>query len=71
MLVAFIALGALWEFYRIAEKTGHPVSKSVGILFGGLVLGDAAILWGPVRFMIGAGPGRDHGARARRAAGSP
>ena len=55
VLVAFIALGALWEFYRIAEKTGHPVSKSVGILYGGLVLGDAAILWGPIRFMTRSG----------------
>jgi phosphatidate cytidylyltransferase len=53
--VAFIALGALWEFYRLAEKTGHPVAKTAGILFGGLVLGDAAILWGPIRFMTGAG----------------
>ncbi len=55
MLVAFIALGALWEFYRIAEKTGHPVAKSVGILYGGLVLGDAAILWGPLRFLTPSG----------------
>ncbi len=55
VLVAFISLGALWEFYRIAEKTGLPVSKSVGIVFGGLVLGDAAILWGPIRFLTKSG----------------
>ncbi|MGH9399539.1 MAG: phosphatidate cytidylyltransferase, partial [Thermoanaerobaculia bacterium] len=36
VLVAGIALCALWEFYRLAEKTGHPVSKTVGML-GGLV----------------------------------
>ena len=30
VLVAAIALGAVWEFYRIAEKTGHPVAKTVG-----------------------------------------
>lgn len=49
-LVAAIALGALWEFYRIAEKTGHPVAKSVGLAAGALVLGGAALLWGPIRF---------------------
>ena len=25
-----VALAALWEFYRIAEKSGHPASKTVG-----------------------------------------
>jgi len=50
VLVAAIALAALWEFYRLAEKTGHPVAKTLGILLGGVVLGTAAILWGPVRF---------------------
>jgi CDP-diglyceride synthetase len=49
-LVALVALGALWEFYRIAEKTGHPVAKSVGLAAGALVLGGAALLWGPMRF---------------------
>lgn len=48
--MAFVALGALWEFYRLAERTGHPAAKTVGIVFGGLVLGNAAILWGPIRF---------------------
>lgn len=55
MLVAFVALGALWEFYRMAEKTGHPVAKTVGIVFGGLVLGNAALLWGPIRFETASG----------------
>jgi len=50
LLVAMVALGALWEFYRLAEKTGHPVAKSLGILLGGIVLGTACIFWGPVRF---------------------
>lgn len=35
VLVAAVALAALWEFYRIAEKTGLPVAKTVG-LAGGL-----------------------------------
>jgi phosphatidate cytidylyltransferase len=37
-LVAAVALGALWEFYRLAEKTGLPVAKTVGILFGAALL---------------------------------
>ncbi len=49
-LVAAIALGAVWEFYRIAEKTGHPVAKTVGIAASALLLGGAALLWGPLRF---------------------
>jgi phosphatidate cytidylyltransferase len=36
-LVGAIALAALWEFYRLAEKTGHPVAKTVG-LAGGLLV---------------------------------
>jgi len=36
-LVAAVALAALWEFYRLAEKTGHPVAKSVGVVGGLLV----------------------------------
>ncbi len=36
-LVGAIALAALWEFYRIAEKTGHPVAKTVGMAGGVLV----------------------------------
>ena len=54
-LAAFVALGALWEFYRIAEKTGHPVAKTAGIVLGSLVLGNAAILWGPIRFQTVSG----------------
>lgn len=50
VLVAVIALGALWEFYRIAEKSGHPVAKTVGLAMAALVLGGAALLWGPVHF---------------------
>ncbi len=55
VLAAAVALGALWEFYRMAEKAGHPVAKTVGIVYGGLVLGDAAILWSPIRFLTPAG----------------
>src|SRR4029077_5345265 len=45
-LGALIALAAVWEFYRMAEKTGHPVSKTIGIAAAALVLGGAALLWG-------------------------
>jgi len=55
MLAAFVALGALWEFYRIAEKAGHPVAKMIGIALGAVVLGNAAVLWGPIRFQIRSG----------------
>lgn len=55
LLAAAVALGALWEFYRMAEKAAHPVAKTLGIVFGGLVLGDAAILWSPIRFLTPAG----------------
>ena len=34
LLVAAVSLAALWEFYRLAEKTGHPVAKTVGMLGG-------------------------------------
>ena len=49
-LAAVVALGAVWEFYRIAEKTGHPVAKTVGLAAAALLLGGAALLWGPFRF---------------------
>ena len=55
LLAAVVALGALWEFYRMAEKAAHPVAKTLGIVCGGLVLGDAAILWSPFRFLTPAG----------------
>jgi phosphatidate cytidylyltransferase len=55
VLVAVVALGALWEFYRMAEKTGHPVAKTLGIVYGGLVLGGAAVLWGPIHFETASG----------------
>lgn len=42
LLVAAIGLATLWEFYRIAEKTGLPVARNVGILAGAAVLGAAA-----------------------------
>jgi phosphatidate cytidylyltransferase len=41
LLVGAVSLAALWEFYRLAEKTGHPVAKTVG-LAGGLLLFAAA-----------------------------
>ena len=55
VLVAVLTLGAVWEFYRIAERTGHPVAKTVGVAASALVLGGAALLWGPVHFETGSG----------------
>jgi phosphatidate cytidylyltransferase len=54
-LVAFVALAALWEFYRMAEKAGHAVAKTLGIVYGGLVLGAAAVLWGPIHLVTRSG----------------
>jgi phosphatidate cytidylyltransferase len=54
-LVALVALGAVWEFYRLAEKTGHPVAKTVGLAVSALLLSGAALLWGPFRFETPAG----------------
>jgi len=48
--MAVVALAAVWEFYRMAEKTGHPVAKTIGMAAAALVLGGAALLWGPIRF---------------------
>jgi phosphatidate cytidylyltransferase len=45
LLVAAVALGALWEFYRLAEKTGMPVAKTVGIIFGAATLLGWSGLW--------------------------
>jgi phosphatidate cytidylyltransferase len=46
LLVAAVALAALWEFYRLAEKTGIPVAKTVGMVFGAATLLGWADLWG-------------------------
>lgn len=45
-LVAAVALAALYEFLRLAEKTGHPVSKTVGIGGGAAVLLGWTAVWG-------------------------
>jgi phosphatidate cytidylyltransferase len=45
LLVAAIGLAALWEFYRLAERTGMPVAKTVGIAFGAAVLIGWSRLW--------------------------
>ena len=42
-LVAAVGLAALWEFYRLAEKTGHPVAKTVGMAAGALILLASAV----------------------------
>jgi phosphatidate cytidylyltransferase len=54
-LVAIVALAAVWEFYRIAEKTGHPVAKTVGLAAAALLLAGAALLWGSFHFETPAG----------------
>lgn len=46
LLVAAVALAALWEFYRIAEKTGLPVAKTVGLVIGAAILLWWAAFWG-------------------------
>jgi phosphatidate cytidylyltransferase len=45
LLVAAVALAALWEFYRIAEKSGHPASKTVGVVGGAFVSLGVPLLW--------------------------
>jgi len=45
LLVAAVALAALWEFYRLAEKTGMPVAKTVGMIFGAATLVGWSGLW--------------------------
>ena len=45
LLVAAVALAALWEFYRLAEKTGHPVAKTVGMAAGALILLASAVIF--------------------------
>ena len=44
-VAAAIALAALWEFYRLAEKTGMPPAKTVGMLAGAAVFLGAPLLW--------------------------
>src|SRR5437867_228630 len=46
LLVAAVTLGALWEFYRLAEKAGLPVVKTVGMIFGAVFLLGWAAFWG-------------------------
>ncbi len=43
LLVVAIGLAALWEFYRLAEKTGHRIAKTIGIGAGALLLLGAAL----------------------------
>jgi phosphatidate cytidylyltransferase len=38
LLACAVALAALWEFYRLAEKSGHPVAKTVGMVLGANIL---------------------------------
>lgn len=38
LLVSAITLGALWEFYRLAEKIGLSVAKTVGMVGGAALL---------------------------------
>ena len=45
LLVAAVTLAALWEFFRLAEKTAHPVAKTVGMAAGALVLLFFSVFW--------------------------
>jgi phosphatidate cytidylyltransferase len=44
ILVLGVALCALWEFYRLAEKTGLPAAKTLGIAAGFLTVMGAPLL---------------------------
>ncbi|HEU5248571.1 MAG TPA: phosphatidate cytidylyltransferase [Thermoanaerobaculia bacterium] len=46
LLVAAITLAALWEFYRLAEKSGFAVAKTVGMIGGATLLIWWASFWG-------------------------
>jgi phosphatidate cytidylyltransferase len=46
LLVDAVTLAALWEFYRLAEKTGLPVAKTVGMAGGAALLLFWAVFWG-------------------------
>lgn len=46
LLVAAIALAALYEFFRLAEKSGHAVSKTIGLGGGAAVLAGWVAFWG-------------------------
>jgi phosphatidate cytidylyltransferase len=54
LLASLVALAALWEFYRLAEKSGHPVAKTVGMLLGANILLVAAFAL-PARMEMEAG----------------
>ncbi len=55
LLVAGFVLAALWEFYRMAERTGHPVAKTVGVLAAGLILVSPCIQWGAIHVETSSG----------------
>jgi phosphatidate cytidylyltransferase len=52
LLVAAVALAALWEFYRLAEKTNLPVAKTIGIAAGAALLLYWTALWGNPRAVV-------------------
>src|SRR5713101_2705496 len=53
LLVTLVALAALWEFYRLAEKTGSPPAKTVGIAAGAGALCVGSILWSRPELQLG------------------
>jgi phosphatidate cytidylyltransferase len=54
-LVAAVSLAALWEFYRLAERTGHPVAKTVGMAAAAAtLLAAAAAFAGEIRISTSA-----------------
>ncbi len=52
LLVAVVSLAALWEFYRMAERTGYPVAKTVGMLGGAAIVLAAAAAWTLLPFLL-------------------
>jgi phosphatidate cytidylyltransferase len=45
LLVAAVALAAQWEFFRLAEKSGHPVAKTVGMAGAAVILIAWPLFW--------------------------
>lgn len=52
VLVALVTLAALWEFYRLAEKSGHPVAKTVGMAGAAALLTVACWKWSVPVFLF-------------------
>lgn len=52
LLASAVALAALWEFFRLAEKTGYCVAKTIGILGGAAVVLTGAVAGTLLPFLL-------------------